>query len=128
MLLLTRACEDLERERQEREEEKERYLGEKLPPLQMSGLSLDELQVRVISHRRAAFLTTENVRTILTPFSPPSQNLCKQLHSKIDVVDEERYDCESKVSKHNKDVSFGGPSSAKHDIQIILHSRVNICY
>lgn len=37
---------------------------------------------------------------------PPPQNLCKQLHSKIDVVDEERYDCESKVSKHNKDVSL----------------------
>lgn len=45
MLLLTRACEDLERERQEREEEKERYLGEKLPPLKVSGLSLEELQV-----------------------------------------------------------------------------------
>ncbi|XP_026217045.1 troponin I, slow skeletal muscle-like [Anabas testudineus] len=75
MLLLTRACEDLERERQEREEEKVRYLGEKLPPLQLSGLSLQELQT-----------------------------LCKQLHAKIDVVDEERYDCESKVSKHNKDI------------------------
>lgn len=118
MLLLTRACEDLERERQEREEEKERYLGEKLPPLQLSGLSLDELQVRVINHRRAPFFTAENVRAILTPPpSPhPSQNLCKQLHSKIDVVDEERYDCESKVSKHNKDVSFGAPSSTGHVI------------
>lgn len=45
MLLLTKACEDLEHERQEREEEKMRYLGEKLPPLQLSGLSLNELQV-----------------------------------------------------------------------------------
>lgn len=45
MLLLTRACEDLERENQEREEEKERYLGEKLPPLKVSGLSLEDLQV-----------------------------------------------------------------------------------
>ena len=34
------------------------------------------------------------------------QTLCRQLHSKIDVVDEERYDCESKVNKHNKDVSL----------------------
>ncbi|XP_054609003.1 troponin I, slow skeletal muscle-like isoform X2 [Dunckerocampus dactyliophorus] len=75
MLLLTRACEDLERERQEREEEKVRYLEEKLPPLQMSGLSLDELQ-----------------------------DLCKELHAQIDVVDEERYDCESKVNKHNIDI------------------------
>uniref|UniRef100_A0A8C4ICI6 Troponin I, skeletal, slow d n=2 Tax=Dicentrarchus labrax TaxID=13489 RepID=A0A8C4ICI6_DICLA len=75
MLLLTRACEDLEREKQEREEEKVRYIAEKLPPLQLSGLSMDELQ-----------------------------KICKQLHSKIDVVDEERYDCESKVNKHNKDI------------------------
>lgn len=45
----------------------------------------------------------------MTPSLPPSpQNLCKQLHSKIEVVDEERYDCESKVKKHNNDV--GGPS------------------
>ncbi|XP_013860241.1 troponin I, slow skeletal muscle isoform X2 [Austrofundulus limnaeus] len=75
MLLLQKACEDLEKERQEREEEKVRYLGEKLPPLQLSGLSLDELQ-----------------------------KLCKQLHEKIDIVDEERYDCEHKVIKHNKDI------------------------
>lgn len=34
------------------------------------------------------------------------QNLCKQLHAKIDVVDEERYDYEDKVIKHNKDVSL----------------------
>ncbi|XP_076015068.1 troponin I, slow skeletal muscle-like [Genypterus blacodes] len=75
MLLLTRACEDLEREQQNREEEKVRYLGEKLPPLQLSGLSMDDLQ-----------------------------SLCKQLNEKITVVDEERYDCESKVCKHNKDI------------------------
>lgn len=103
MLLLTRACEDLERETQEREEEKVRYLGEKLPPLQLSGLQLDELQVRVINCRRA-FCTKclINIKTV----SLRPQNLCKQLHSKIDVVDEERYDCESKVGKHNKDVSL----------------------
>ena len=35
----------------------------------------------------------------------PFQNLCKELHSKIDLADEERYDCEHKVIKHNKDVS-----------------------
>ncbi|XP_040030095.1 troponin I, slow skeletal muscle [Gasterosteus aculeatus] len=75
MLLLTKACEDLEKEKQEREEEKVRYIGENLPPLQLSGLSVDELQKMV-----------------------------KELHSRIDVVDEERYDCESKVGKHNKDI------------------------
>ena len=32
------------------------------------------------------------------------QKLCKQLHAKIDVVDEERYDYEAKFVKNNKDV------------------------
>uniref|UniRef100_A0A3P9AQ99 Troponin I, skeletal, slow d n=1 Tax=Esox lucius TaxID=8010 RepID=A0A3P9AQ99_ESOLU len=45
------------------------------PPLQLSGLSLADLQ-----------------------------DLCRQLHAKIEVVDEERYDCEAKVNKHNKDI------------------------
>ncbi|CAL9683186.1 unnamed protein product [Knipowitschia caucasica] len=75
MLLLTRALEDLQNERQQREEDKKTYLGEKMQPLQLSGKSLDELQ-----------------------------NICKQLHARIDEVDEERYDCESKVNKHNKDI------------------------
>ncbi|KAF3859207.1 hypothetical protein F7725_021606 [Dissostichus mawsoni] len=35
-----KTCEDLEKERQDREEEKARYLGEKLPPLQLSGIPL----------------------------------------------------------------------------------------
>uniref|UniRef100_A0AAR2LIA7 Troponin I, skeletal, slow d n=1 Tax=Pygocentrus nattereri TaxID=42514 RepID=A0AAR2LIA7_PYGNA len=68
MLLLNRAIEELEKEKLERDEEKVRYLGEKMPALQLSGLSLAELQ-----------------------------NLCKQLHAKIDIVDEERFDCESKA-------------------------------
>ena len=39
--------EELEAEKAAREEEKVRYLGEKLPPLQLSGLNTDDLQVRV---------------------------------------------------------------------------------
>uniref|UniRef100_A0A8K9Y0Y8 Troponin I, skeletal, slow d n=1 Tax=Oncorhynchus mykiss TaxID=8022 RepID=A0A8K9Y0Y8_ONCMY len=77
IMLLTRAMEQLEQETQDRDEEKLSYLGERLPPLQFSGLSLAELQ-----------------------------DLCKQLHGKIDVVDEERYDCEAKVTKHNKDLKL----------------------
>uniref|UniRef100_A0A8C1R446 Troponin I, skeletal, slow d n=1 Tax=Cyprinus carpio TaxID=7962 RepID=A0A8C1R446_CYPCA len=76
IMLLNRAMEDLEKEKQDREEEKNRYLKEKHPPLQLSGLSLGELQ-----------------------------NLCKQLYAKIDVVDEERFDYEDKVNKHNKDIN-----------------------
>lgn len=33
------------------------------------------------------------------------QNLCKELHQKIDVVDEERYDIDSKVTKNSREVS-----------------------
>lgn len=32
------------------------------------------------------------------------QNLCKELHQKTDVVDEERYDIQSKVGKNEKEV------------------------
>ncbi|XP_072309373.1 troponin I, slow skeletal muscle-like [Eucyclogobius newberryi] len=75
MLLLTRASDDLQQERQQREVDKKKYLGERMDALQLGGKSLDELQ-----------------------------NICKQLHARIDVVDEERYDCEAKVTKHNKDI------------------------
>ncbi|XP_076158398.1 troponin I, skeletal, slow c [Alosa pseudoharengus] len=75
ILLLQRAMDDLEAETVARDEEKVRYLGEKIPPLQTSGLKMEELQ-----------------------------KLCKQLHAKIDVVDEERYDCEAKVIKNGKDI------------------------
>ena len=37
--------EDLEAETVARDEEKVRYLGERLPPLQMSGVPLEDLQV-----------------------------------------------------------------------------------
>lgn len=34
------------------------------------------------------------------------QDLCKELHHKIDVIDEERYDLGSKVDKSSKEVQF----------------------
>ncbi|XP_047452117.1 troponin I, skeletal, slow c [Mugil cephalus] len=76
ILLLTRATEELEAEKAAREEEKVRYLSEKLPPLQLSSLSLDQLQ-----------------------------ELCREMHTKTDLADEERYDCESKVIKNNRDIN-----------------------
>ncbi|TRY58659.1 hypothetical protein DNTS_024799 [Danionella cerebrum] len=75
ILLLQRAMEELEQEKQSRDEEKVKYLSEKLPPLQITGLNLEELQ-----------------------------KLCRQLHARIDNVDEERYDFEAKVIKNNKDI------------------------
>nr|WJX09091.1 troponin Ic [Siniperca chuatsi] len=76
ILLLARATEELEAEKAAREEEKVRYLGEKLPPLQLIGLNTDDLQ-----------------------------KLCKQIHAKNEMVDEERYDCEAKVIKNNRDIN-----------------------
>lgn len=34
----------------------------------------------------------------------PTQELCKQLHAKIDVAEEEKYDMEVKVQKSSKEV------------------------
>ncbi|KAF7669846.1 hypothetical protein LDENG_00128860 [Lucifuga dentata] len=58
----------LEKEKDEKKVEREASLNEKVPPLQLSGLSIQDLQA-----------------------------LCKELHQKIDVVDEERYDTEAKI-------------------------------
>ncbi|KAL3966890.1 troponin I, slow skeletal muscle [Sarotherodon galilaeus] len=76
ILLLTRATEDLEAEKAANEEEKVRYLREKLPPLQLSGLNIDDLQ-----------------------------KVCKEIHEKIHLVDEDRYDCEAKVLKNYRDIN-----------------------
>ncbi|KAF1386935.1 hypothetical protein EPR50_G00086780 [Perca flavescens] len=65
----------LDNEKQVRKDERERTLAERVPQLQMSGLSLQDLQ-----------------------------NLCKELHQKIDVVDEERYNIDSKVTKNNMEI------------------------
>lgn len=44
--MLARATEELEEEKAAREEAKVEYLGEKLPPLQLTGLNEDDLQVK----------------------------------------------------------------------------------
>ncbi|XP_034390514.1 troponin I, skeletal, slow c [Cyclopterus lumpus] len=68
ILLLTCATEELEAE-------KVRYLGEKLPPLQLIGSNMNDLQ-----------------------------KICEQIHEKIEKVDEERYNCEAKVVKNYRDI------------------------
>ena len=42
-----------------------------------------------------------NIRSI-----DPDQELCKKLHNQIDLVDEERYDVEGKVSKSTLEVGL----------------------
>ncbi|XP_063337089.1 troponin I, slow skeletal muscle-like [Pelmatolapia mariae] len=73
--LLKTATVMLEEEKEQKKLKRETTLRERVPPLQLSGLSLQDLQA-----------------------------LCKELHQKIDVVDEERYDTEVKVAKNNKEI------------------------
>uniref|UniRef100_A0A671NJZ2 Troponin I type 1a (skeletal, slow) n=1 Tax=Sinocyclocheilus anshuiensis TaxID=1608454 RepID=A0A671NJZ2_9TELE len=72
-LMVAKAKEELDQEMLDKEEEK--YLLEKIPPLQTQGMSFAELQ-----------------------------ELCQELHAKIDVVDEERYDIEAKVLLNKREV------------------------
>ncbi|KAM8757795.1 troponin I type 1b (skeletal, slow) [Acanthopagrus schlegelii] len=74
-LMVAKAKEELEQEIEEKEEQKAKYLEEKSPHLQTSGMSLSELQT-----------------------------LCQELHAKIDVVDEERYDIEAKVLHNSREI------------------------
>ncbi|XP_005995492.2 troponin I, slow skeletal muscle [Latimeria chalumnae] len=74
-MMLAKAKEELEQETVDREEEKERYLKERVPPLGVFGL----------------------------PFSV-LQDLCKELQEKIEVVDEERYDIEAKVIHNTREI------------------------
>ncbi|XP_027028815.1 troponin I, fast skeletal muscle-like [Tachysurus fulvidraco] len=73
-LMLSIAKGLLEAEAVAAEETRNTYMDETCPPLELSG-SLADLQ-----------------------------ELCKKLHTRIDKIDEERYDLESKVSKSNKEI------------------------
>ncbi|XP_039988920.1 troponin I, cardiac muscle-like [Xiphias gladius] len=73
--LLQKAMSMLENEMQVRHDERERSLAERVPALQLSSMSLQELQ-----------------------------SLCKGLQQKIDRVDEERYDISVKVMKNEKEI------------------------
>ncbi|XP_035521711.1 troponin I, slow skeletal muscle-like [Morone saxatilis] len=73
--LLAVAAQMLQEDTEQKIKERETALAERVPPLNLSGLSLQELL-----------------------------DLCKDLHHKIDVVDEERYDIGLKVSKNEKEI------------------------
>ncbi|XP_041650506.1 troponin I, slow skeletal muscle-like [Cheilinus undulatus] len=73
--LLAVAAQMLQEEKEQKEKEREVALADRVPPLNMSGLSMQDLM-----------------------------DLCKDLHHKIDVVDEERYDIGLKVSKNDSEI------------------------
>lgn len=74
--VLKKASTLLAEEKEQKKIERERVLSERLPPLKLTGLSVQDLQ-----------------------------NLCKELHQKVDVVDEERYDFDYKVNKNDKEIA-----------------------
>uniref|UniRef100_A0A8C3QA70 Uncharacterized protein n=1 Tax=Geospiza parvula TaxID=87175 RepID=A0A8C3QA70_GEOPR len=76
-LMLAKAKEEWDQEIVDKQAEKERYLSERVTPLHTSGLSLSQLQV-------------------LT--------LCRELHEKVEIVDEERYDIEAKCNHNTREV------------------------
>ncbi|KAI2593214.1 troponin I3, cardiac type [Homo sapiens] len=80
-LLLQIAKQELEREAEERRGEKGRALSTRCQPLELAGLGFAELQ-----------------------------DLCRQLHARVDKVDEERYDIEAKVTKNITEVGRMGSS------------------
>ncbi|XP_053101826.1 troponin I, slow skeletal muscle [Hemicordylus capensis] len=74
-LMLAKAKEQWEQEQVDKQGEKERYLAERVTPLRTSGLSFSQLQ-----------------------------DLCRELHEKVDVVDEERYDIEAKCTHNMREI------------------------
>ncbi|XP_051545286.1 troponin I, slow skeletal muscle-like [Myxocyprinus asiaticus] len=73
--LLKKVLSMLADEKKQNKKERDNALNERVPPLKLSGLSAQELQ-----------------------------DLCRELHHKIDVVDEARYDLEVKVDKNEKEI------------------------
>ncbi|XP_073672017.1 troponin I4a [Paramisgurnus dabryanus] len=73
--LLRKAESLLVKEKEQKDVERENALREKAPPLKLSGLSVQELQ-----------------------------ELCKDLHEKIDIVDEARYDLAIKVARNDAEI------------------------
>ncbi|KAI3371562.1 hypothetical protein L3Q82_023584 [Scortum barcoo] len=73
-LMLSIAKGLLEEEEREREQERARYMAENCPPVSMPR-TMQELQ-----------------------------ELCREIHHKIDVIDEERYNLEMKVNKSDKEI------------------------
>uniref|UniRef100_A0A7N5P9M4 Troponin I, slow skeletal muscle-like n=1 Tax=Ailuropoda melanoleuca TaxID=9646 RepID=A0A7N5P9M4_AILME len=81
-LMLAKAKEEWEQEQVDKQGEKERYLAERITPLHTSGLSYSQLQ-----------------------------DLCRELHEKVDIVDEERYDFEAMSGMEGRKKMFDAAKS-----------------
>ena len=46
------------------------------------------------------------------------QELCAELHAKVDVVDEERYDIEAKVLHNSREVELAYQDTSETEIQL----------
>lgn len=103
--LLKKAASMLVAEKEQNKRERESALNERVPPLKLSGLSVQELQVQtqlpgVYEMELCKILTDSNFSNV------SCQELCKELHRKIDTVDDARYDLEVKVAKNDKEVLY----------------------
>lgn len=103
--MVAKAKEELEQEILDKEEEKDRYLSERAPPLKTSGLSLAQLQVKHGRFNVSKFSLGGNTSVFYCLSFGNVQDLCRELHAKIDVVDEERYDIEAKVMLNTREVT-----------------------
>ncbi|XP_041510110.1 troponin I, cardiac muscle isoform X1 [Microtus oregoni] len=81
-LMLQIAKQEIEREAEERRGEKGRVLSTRCQPLELDGLGFEELQMHFFQ-----------------------KDLCRQLHARVDKVDEERYDVEAKVTKNITEIA-----------------------
>lgn len=93
----------LQDEKEQKMRERELTLRERLPPLNLSGLSLQQLQVFFYNVMNMLFKEKKKKRS--KSLFCLLQNLCKELHQKIDILDEERYDIGLKVTKNENEVS-----------------------
>uniref|UniRef100_UPI00358DFF25 troponin I, fast skeletal muscle-like n=1 Tax=Myxine glutinosa TaxID=7769 RepID=UPI00358DFF25 len=74
-MILQKAKEELDQETRQKQEDKQNALSERVPPLELSGMSMQDLQEK-----------------------------CKHLYHNIDVADEERYDTNMKVHKQTLEI------------------------
>lgn len=105
-LMLSIAKGLLEEEERQREEERQDYMASTCPQVSMPR-TLQELQVldpgpHSVSHP-AREPTCDQLLLLF-------QDLCREIHRKIEQTDEERYDLEMKVTKSNKEVRPWGTS------------------